>query len=1201
MKLLLRAGLLFIATACCLVVPAQGQMSATDDFEIYSANPVGQSGGTGDWTGTWAANTQFGGGSFLNNGSKIDGAKSVGLYGADSATGTSISRPFPSCTNVITISGSMRADFNVADAVGLPANGRRLAFTVRNGNDSSHFGNQRLSFFFAAGSTIFQWYDGTDRSNAVVNFATGHVYNLTATLNPTNRGYSFTISNRNNGTSFSYSGNWSLGANGEPIGSVAFLMRGPAGAGNDAFLDSVSVSAPDYVATPAVVDGPDIREGASWRYFKGTSTPAVQGTNQWYHRAFNDAGWSGPSPSGFGYGDCDDNTTLGDMSNSYASVFTRKSFFVNNTGTITHLTLAADYDDGFVAFINGTEVARRNMPGGTVTHTTLASTSHESSRGPGSSVPATEEKEFIQINPNLLVNGTNVIAVSGHNSSLSSTDLSLIIELYTNATLVRGPYIQMPDPGNKVTVAWRTSAPADGVVDYGLDLSYSAGTVSNGTLTREHAIQLSNLIPGTTYYYRVRSGGLTMSEGHYFHSRPATNQHFRFAVIGDFGQGTEWMYTIANRINARTDFDAVFSVGDNIYGDTTCNVDGAPGWYDPFWFQLYGPSMKRAATFPVLGNHDKDSADGNWTVSNFYLPTNGPSSQLEKNYSLSFGNVHFVAIDSDPFQNNETATMAAITSWLSNDLANASQQWKIALMHHPAFTSQGSHDDNANVKAHIIPILKANGVQYIFQGHNHQYERINAINGIHYSTCGACGAFLYTITNRKSYSAYLNAAIHSYTVIDINGGRLKLDQYDLNDNVIDQFNLDISHEFNIDGLLDNHSWLRGQNGLRLYAAIKGNYLYVATQDAGETSDHFIYVAGMLSTQRTANWAKSGTIMQWGAFLADENDGAAQGWYGNNQQNLTNFDNYKSMTSGLNNNEPYGTNGVLEGSINLASHFGSFPQQIYLAAAPFGNADGGALVSLAQVPSGNGDGNIDANEFLTLNARDIALDLPVALAGNNENVEAGMWAILNGTGSYSPSSLPLSYSWQQTAGPAVSTDNTNQPVAAFVITSNVAVNTDVTFRLRVNDGRFDGDDDFVTVTLFPMTDSDNDGLSDFEETTGFNNVITTADPSGHITLANNADSDGDFVSDGNEALAGTDPNNSASTFKIVSSAPAGISGITVDWNTVSGRLYHVQYAINSLTNPWSELISFIATSGVSRVTDTNTSGAIERYYRIGVEF
>ncbi len=1194
MNFLFRAGTAVFALHYVLATGIHAQLLATDDFEGYAGNPVGSPGGYGDWIANWAANAEYGGGSYLNTLSKLDGLQSLGLYGSGSNSGTSVSRPFPACTQTLFIAASFRGDY---DADGVDAPTRRLAFTIRSGNETSHFGNQRLSFFFAAGTTNFQWYDGVDRSTNAVNFTLGHRYDLVCELNPPVRSYAFTISNRNNGTSFTYNGTWSIGSPGDAIGSVAFFMRGPNVAGQDAFLDEVSVSAPDYHAP--VLPGPQMVEGDGWRYFKGTSTPVAQGTNQWFNLHFADGDWLVPSPSGFGYADCDDNTTLADM-NTYASVFTRRLFHVADAGLIHHLTLAADYDDGFVAYINGVEVARRNMPAGTPQHTTLASGNHESSRGPGGSSPATEEKEFIPISPSVLRDGTNVIAVSGHNVSISSSDLSLIVELYTNAALVRGPFIQMPAPGPQATVVWRTAAPMGGAVDFGLGATYEAGTVSNATLQREQAIELTGLLPGTTYFYRVRSGPEVLASNLQFRTRAATNQSFRFVVIGDHGQGTPAMYAIADRVNERTDFDTLLTVGDNIYGTPSCNTDGAPGWYEPYWFQLYRPTIQRVSAFITLGNHDNDTASGMWAVVNYHMPTNAPAAIREKNYSFTFGNVHFAVLDSDPFQNNDTAAMSVITTWLSNDLAGASQPWKMVFYHHPPYTSLGSHDDNVRMKSHIVPVMKAYGVQMAFQGHNHHYERINAIDGINYLTSGACGAGLYATSNRKPYSARLVSNIHSYSLVDIQNGLLALEQYDVNGVKIDEFRVDIGHPFTIDGLLDNPGWSRAANNLNLYAAIRGHYLYVATQDAGEGNDHFIYVAGNQGLQQAANWAKSGTVMAWDAILADENDGAFQGWLGNTQQSLTDFTIYKSMSSGLNNNESNG-NGVLEGTLDVPAHYGLWPTQLWFAVAPFGTANGGALSAGAQVPAGNGDGNIQGSEFLPLNLRDIALDLPVAEAGASQSVEAGLWVVLNGNGSLAPSGLTLSYAWSKTVGPDVVATNMNQLQPALVLTSNVPAVTPVTLRLVVNDGRFDSDEDLVTVNFFPMVDSDGDGLSDFEETTGFDNVLTVANPGGLITLPHQNDSDEDGVNDGDEALAGTNPNSNASTFKIVDQQSVAGSTIAIDWSTVSGRMYEVQGATDQLTNSWETLDSFTATSGVSRTSDTNAGAFTRRFYRIEVKY
>ncbi len=1175
-----------------IALRAAAQLSAVDDIESYTSSPIGQIGGTGDWISLWGVNSQNGGGVFLSADSRIDGAKAIGLFGNGSTAGQSISRAFSPCASAMSFRVSMRADYNIA-GTNTPANLRRMAFTVRVGNDESHFSNQRLSFFFAAGSTQFQWFDGTNRATNAVTFVTNHIYDLAIDVDPSARAYSFVVSNRTSGASFAYAGAWTLGSNGESLGSVACMMRGPSGPGNDAFFDSIYVESPTYVAPP--LQALPIREGDLWRYWKGSSTPPLQGTNQWYRPEFDDIGWLGPAPSGFGYGDCDDGTVLTDMQNAYISVFTRKRFLVEDPSAIRALTLAADYDDGAVVYLNGQEVLRLNMPIGTVTRHTAAAGNHEASRGEGASPP--NPKEFYALDPTLLIAGTNLIAVSGHNVSTNSSDFSLIVELYTNASMVRGPFVQMPDPGRTAAIVWHTAALTNGAVDYGLDLSYSAGTVSNATVGREHTIHLSGLAPGTTYFYRVRSGDETLAEGMSFRTRPEADQAFRFVVIGDHGQGTPGMYAIANLINARTDFDAVMTVGDNVYGMAPCNMDGAPGWYDPFWFTLYGPTMARVSTFPALGNHDWDTASGQYMVDYFRLPTNGPAGHIGKNYSYEFGNIHAVVIDTEPYEDNNTAAMSAINAWLAADLASATQRWRVAFLHRPPYTSVGSHNDNVRVKSNIVPILEAHGVQLVFQGHNHWYERINPINGIHYFTIAGSGAGLYTSSLRKDYSARFVNDRHSYAIVEVAGGSMRIEAVDDAGAAFDVFEIDLDHPFAMDGLLDDASWIRASNGLNVYAAIHGPFLYLATQDAGEGSDHFVYVADMLSTQRAANWAKSGTVMQWGAFLADENDGAFHGWFGPNEEPLTNFAFYKSVTSGLNNNGTNG-NGVLEGSIHLAGHFGAFPDRLYLAAAPYQTTNGGHLISASQTPAGNGNGHIESNEFLLVFTRDIAMDLPAPLATTNPPIEAGMLAPLDGSASYSPSDLPLTFAWSYVGGPAGLFENAASPAAGFWLTQNVAGVETTLLALTIYDGRF-SETAFVQQVFFPMADSDGDGLSDQEELTGLDNRLTAPNPNGHITDPLISDTDGDGVPDGQEAIAGTDPNDSASRFQLIVAVLQPPDSVVLQWSSESARLYDLWNTTN-LMSPWNRIAANVAATPPINSYTSPATGSPSDFYAAEVK-
>jgi hypothetical protein len=160
-------------------------------------------------------------------------------------------------------------------------------------------------------------------------------------------------------------------------------------------------------------------------------------------------------------------------------------------------------------------------------------------------------------------------------------------------------------------------------------------------------------------------------------------------------------------------------------------------------------------------------------------------------------------------------------------------------------------------------------------------------------------------------------------------------------------------QFVMDGVLDADAReVASKNGMRLYCSMHGGKLYVATNDAGEGSDHFIYVADTPGAMRAANWAKSGQIAQWSAYLADENDNNYSAW----------FDAHGAAQAAT------GTNGgVLEGTLDLAGQFGgAIPPAIYLAVGLYASADGGTLLYTHQLPGTlDNDGNIQANEYLRL--------------------------------------------------------------------------------------------------------------------------------------------------------------------------------------------------------------------------------------------
>jgi hypothetical protein len=158
-----------------------------------------------------------------------------------------------------------------------------------------------------------------------------------------------------------------------------------------------------------------IIKGDEWNYLVPKAEPATN----WRFNDFNDSSWL-TGKSGFGFGDDDDATIIPDAS----CVLMRKKFNVTNPSEIAQLILHMDYDDGFVAYLNGQEIARANMidRGQYPDYSALATSQHEAVIYQGM-IP----EKFIINNPSAMIKaGENLLAIQGHNIFSSSTDLSVI-------------------------------------------------------------------------------------------------------------------------------------------------------------------------------------------------------------------------------------------------------------------------------------------------------------------------------------------------------------------------------------------------------------------------------------------------------------------------------------------------------------------------------------------------------------------------------------------------------------------------------------------------------------------------------------------------------------------------------------------------------------------------------------------------------
>ena len=157
-----------------------------------------------------------------------------------------------------------------------------------------------------------------------------------------------------------------------------------------------------------------VNQGEMFQYLIPSSEP----DSNWKNLDFDDSSWL-QGGSGFGYDDGDDETIIPDGT---LSVYLRKPFNISDLQNLNSLILDIDYDDAFVAYINGVEVARENINGSPPAYNSGTIQEHEALMYNGGS-----PERFVITNPNsILVEGENILSIQGHNISNTSSDFTLI-------------------------------------------------------------------------------------------------------------------------------------------------------------------------------------------------------------------------------------------------------------------------------------------------------------------------------------------------------------------------------------------------------------------------------------------------------------------------------------------------------------------------------------------------------------------------------------------------------------------------------------------------------------------------------------------------------------------------------------------------------------------------------------------------------
>ncbi len=201
---------------------------------------------------------------------------------------------------------------------------------------------------------------------------------------------------------------------------------------------------------------------------------------------------------------------------------------------------------------------------------------------------------------------------------------------------------------------------------------------------------------------------------------PLRSGSVRFLVLGDAGTGDAPHHEVAQQIvnyGRRFPFTFAILLGDNIYGSERPQ-DFAKKFERPYKILIESGVEFHAA----LGNHDDPNQ-------RYYKPFNLGGARYR---TFKKGNVRFFILDSnylDPEQ----------VRWLTKELESSGSDWKIAYFHHPPYSSGGKHGSETALREVIEPIFVKYGVNVVFAGHEHFYERVKPQKGIYYFISGAGG------------------------------------------------------------------------------------------------------------------------------------------------------------------------------------------------------------------------------------------------------------------------------------------------------------------------------------------------------------------------------------------------------------------------------------------------------------------------------
>lgn len=331
--------------------------------------------------------------------------------------------------------------------------------------------------------------------------------------------------------------------------------------------------------------------------------------------------------------------------------------------------------------------------------------------------------------------GLLVIAVCVVGVPAASTQTSSAL------AFTRGPYSGAPT-ANSVVLSWVVDPSARATVEIapaaspGVHVEPVRRIAAEAPVDDAHGqvdVAVEDLAPGTAYVYRVivQTGtDIATSPVGRFRTQPPSGEAITFAVLSD----TQWQWEGANRLRVIGDavaFDSARSGGFDFVLHAGDLVETPNAFYWEPWFDSFESMLLAAPFIPVLGNHEKNSL----SYYNAFSHPAGAGQNDERWWTLRWGDVVIVGLDTSA---NRPDRIQQQQDYARAELGGP-ERWKFVIFHHPIYSSDAYHGSGYGFEKIFHPIFVEAGVDMVFNGHAHNYERIEK-DGIVYLILGGGGA-----------------------------------------------------------------------------------------------------------------------------------------------------------------------------------------------------------------------------------------------------------------------------------------------------------------------------------------------------------------------------------------------------------------------------------------------------------------------------